>query len=1124
MTMICRIQDGLSAAVRVVLLFVLVCSTPVGSVCAEDIPPEQAKFFREKVLPLLESRCFECHGDGEEIEGDLRLTSLKAMLTGGESGAAIVPGDPDRSLIIQAVRYEAFQMPPRDKLPDAEIDILVTWIRDGAKWPADADTPETVPAAKKVFPIQERMAAHWAWRSLERPAVPAVQQTAWPLADTDRFLLHRLEQAGLQPAADADRRVILRRLCFDLTGLPPTPEQQEQFLADSRSLPEVTAAFADQLLATPQFGERWARHWLDLVRYAETLGHEFDFPLPHAWQYRDYVIRALNADVPYDQFVREHIAGDLLANPRRNPQTGINESIIATGFWYLCEDKHAPVDVRLEEAMRIDNQIDMFGKAFLGLTIACARCHDHKFDAISTEDYYALSGFLQSSRRRIEWLDPGRQQEQRIEEIRRQQESLQKAVESGLAPWSADELAALARASLDDKQPLAAPAEAAHRDAFKAALAAPENLVASSPLAPLAAIARVPADGDAAAAISAWQASIREQRQKSMPPEAKTDNAWKVLADLRSGLPAGWFVWGQAFDGQRPDNSLSPAIAVVEPVGRTEIGQAIPASLPTTTRQSGVWTWRPEDCIPGDDAAVSSAALGPGFRGSLHSPEWTLEQPEILILAAGRQARVRLVIDGYVMYEFTDLLFGGLRQSIDTDGQYRWIRLAGDLRRYMGHRCHLEFLDEGDGWFAVREVRLVYPGQSFDVPQEVSEVHSELLEAAPNDDFVKRWATALQQSSAWPRLAMQLGLLPPAVSGQLSQSVTAWRDLAGQPVPGDPVLVMCDGSGEDEHVFVRGNHRNPGQIARRRLLTALDKAVPLEDASGSGRLELANRVLAESNPFPARVLVNRVWQQLFGRGLVASSDNFGVLGEVPTHPELLDHLADELRRDGWSLKRLIRRLVTTRAYLMSSQQNAAADEQDPANLLLHRASVRRLESEAIRDAVLAVSGRLELTQFGPPVPVYLTPFMQGRGRPGQSGPVDGSGRRSIYQAVNRNFLNPFMLTFDTPQPASAVARRSRSNVPAQALIMLNSEFLHGQSEVWATRLLSQPEGVDRLDLAWRQAFGRQPEMSERDTIMAWLDSVAMERGTTSAEILRDKAVLTELCHALFNKKELLFLE
>ena len=245
------------------------------------------------------------------------------------------------------------------------------------------------------------------WKPIQRPAIPAVSQADWPRSETDRLILAQLEAAGLQPAPDADRRVLLRRLCFDLTGLPPTPEMLAQVMADPAETTVVLEKVTDQLLSTAQFGERWARHWLDLVRYAETLGHEFDFPLPHAWRYRDYVIRAMNADVPWDQFIREHLAGDLLSNPRRHPQQGFNESIIGTGFWYLCEDKHAPVDVKLEEALRIDNQIDVFGKAFLGLTIACARCHDHKFDAITTEDYYALSGFLQSSRRRVEWLDSG---------------------------------------------------------------------------------------------------------------------------------------------------------------------------------------------------------------------------------------------------------------------------------------------------------------------------------------------------------------------------------------------------------------------------------------------------------------------------------------------------------------------------------------------------------------------------------------------------------------------------------------------------------------------------------------------------------------------------------------------
>jgi cytochrome c553 len=406
------------------------------------ISDEQAEFFQTKVLPLLESRCFECHGDQDDVEAELRLTSRKAMLTGGESGAAIVPSDPDSSLIIQAMRYEGFQMPPRSKMPDAEIDIFVKWIKDGAPWPAEMES-KTAVAVKTQFPMDERIASHWAWKKIQRPDVPTTKNSSWPISDVDRFLLVALENAGISPAGDADRRVLLRRLYFDLLGLPPTVEQQDRFFQDPAETSMAMEKVVDELLASPQFGERWARHWLDLMRYAETLGHEFDYPLPHAWRYRDYVIRAFNNDVPYDQFVREHIAGDLLTQPRRHPQAGFNESIIATGFWYLCEDKHAPVDVKAEEASRIDNQIDVFGKTFLGLTIACARCHDHKFDAITAEDYYALSGFLQSSRRRVEWIDSHGETDKLIAALQTHRVAAEKQLYTGLEEFRKAEQASL---------------------------------------------------------------------------------------------------------------------------------------------------------------------------------------------------------------------------------------------------------------------------------------------------------------------------------------------------------------------------------------------------------------------------------------------------------------------------------------------------------------------------------------------------------------------------------------------------------------------------------------------------------------------------------------------------------
>ncbi len=1094
----------------------------------DDKPtPEQLEFVRTKVIPILESRCYECHGSQETVEAELRVNSRKALLEGGESGAAIEPGEPDRSLIIQAVRYESFQMPPRSKMPDEEIEVLVKWVKEGAHWPDDLEA-SAAPVARAQFPLKERMKAHWAWKRIEPQTPPAVQNTGWPVSPIDQFVLSKLEGKGLVPAADADRRALIRRVYFDLIGLPPTLEQQAAFFNDPDPTEKALEKVVDQLLASPQFGERWARHWLDLVRYAETLGHEFDYPLPYAWRYRDYVIRALNDDLPYNQFVREHIAGDLITEPRRHPKSGINESIIATGFWYLCEDKHAPVDVKLEEALRVDNQIDVFGKTFLGLTISCARCHDHKFDPITAEDYYALSGFLQSSRRRVEWLDPNGEQARLVGEIQSSRQKAEQTLSEEIGRWDAGRLRSVLKASMADRD--SSSAEQDHEQIAKVrnALARPESRQISHPLSLLAALKQKAAEATTADVIRQWL----ELRDKALASHSATfDNlpksGNKVFADLRHGIPKDWFAYGQAFDG-------SPMVAATEaPVARTSPvpGAAVFASV---TVQSSVvpsspdaaWSWETSGCRPVFNGGVSSAALSPKLRGTLHSPEWELQHPEVHILAAGRGARVRLVVDGYVMNEFTELLFSGLRQPIDTDGQFRWIRIAGDLGRYPGHRCHLEFLDEGDGWFAVKEVRLVANrDQTFEVPVEIAETCR--MTVTPDesvDQVVEKVAVSLTKDAAFAPFFLDAGLSNGDAAKSIDEACSKWRSLADTGVGGEPVLVMCDGSGEEEHIFVRGNHKNVGPVAHRRLMTALDGGRPLQTSERSGRLELADRVLADDNPFPSRVAVNRVWQQLFGRGIVPSSDNFGVLGEAPSHPELLDYLADEFRRDGWSLKRLVRRMVLSRTYRLASQKVDGTDEKDPGNALLHRFSVRRVESEVLRDSILAISGRLDLAMYGPPIPVYLTPFMQGRGRPGASGPLDGAGRRSIYQSVNRNFLNPFMLTFDTPQPATTVGRRARSNVPAQALIMLNSEFVQAQADVWTKRLLALPPDTDLLNLAYQQAFARLPEESERTAMTQFIQELATLHKIPPNEAVRNESVLREVCHVLLNKKELLYID
>lgn len=1051
--------------------------------------PEQLTFVRSKVLPLLESRCFECHRDSKEIKGGLHLGSRKSMLRGGESGPAVVPGKPDESLIVEAIRYESFEMPPRSRMPAQEIDIIVRWIKEGAIWPADLES-EPAAADHNEFPIEERRRSHWAWQPIQSPDLPQVAHSDWGSNAIDAFVLKKLEKANLRPAPDADRYTLLRRLYFDLIGLPPSPAQIKAFVADPGSDDAAIATVVDELLASPQFGERWGRHWLDLVRYAETLGHEFDYPLHNAWQYRDYVIRAFNQDVPYDQFLKEHVAGDLLPNPRRHPTEGYNESIIGTGFWFLCEDKHAPVDVKGEEAAKVDNQLDVFSKSFLGMTVACARCHDHKFDAISTQDYYALSGFLQSSRRHTAWLDPGQQIAKRIETLR----STSKKAATLLAEADSQRLKeSLVRYVLAAVDVATQPAQSLEAAAAQHACDPEQlkrfiSLLQHTPNSSVSHLLSLPATlvqnaNNAPARIQQW-------RQAAKQPANAGDTT--LLSDLSNGLPADWFALGHAFEG-------------------LQVGQRPRLE------------WRKDGLAQNVSEGVSSATLSKELRGTLMSPEFELKHPEILVRVAGQGTRLRLVIDGYIMYEYNGLLFGGMKQNIDTDGEFRWLRISGDTHRYQGHRMHIEFLDEGNGWFNVSEVRFANTRGAAPPADTTIDVNLRVAEALPLDTSdVKMAVTAWAETVASNRTTASAAQL---MLGPAKEAADRWTTLqqewtaaaAGLPVP-FPVIAMTEGTEEDEYVFIRGSHKNIGEPAPRRILTALRRGDENPIEQGSGRLQLANRLVADDNPLVARVAVNRIWHHLFGCGIVASTDNLGVLGQKPTHPQLLDYVATQFRENGWSVKALLRRIMLSRTYRLSSQRSSAADAADPTNSLLHRANIRRLQGEAVRDAILAVSGRLDRKQFGVPVPVHLTAFMQGRGRPGRNGPIDGEGRRSIYIAVNRNFLSPFMLAFDVPAPVSTTGNRTVSNVPAQALIMLNNEFVNQQARVWADKLLAAKpaSNSELLANAWLELFNRPATDVDLEPLLAFAES---EPNSQPLSVER----LTEICHVLLNSKEFLFL-
>ena len=949
-----------------VLLGLLVCA----SALAEDkaVPSfsdEQLEFFEAKVRPVLANHCYACHSHEAKKEkknkGGFYLDSRQGVL----EAYLAEPGKPADSLMIQAVHYTDpdMQMPPKGKLPEKVIKDLEKWVEMGMPWPM-----EQAPGSGEAFDLAARKKAHWAWQEPKRSGKKGI----------DTHIDARLAEAGLQAGPTADRATLIRRVTLDLTGLPPTPKEIKAFVSDES--PEAYEQLVDRLLASPRYGEKWARHWLDLVRYAESYGHEFDYDIPHAWKYRDYVIRAINDDVPYDRFVKEHIAGDLIA-PRTHPETKVNEAIKATGWWFMHEQTHAPTDVRLHEANRIDNQLDVMSKAFLGVTVACTRCHDHKFDAISNEDYYSLAGYMQSSRQQEAYLDPGGKIEANLKRVH--------------------------------------------------------------------------------SAVLQGQRAFSKRNAKPLEPTTIDHNDTRLFEDFNGSTYDGWHTTGWAW-GDRP----------------TVPGQWDPTS------------GKAAPVLPG---VAHSGLLGDQAVGTLWSPEFDYKERHIWLRVKGK-GLARFVIDSYTMSRFNGLLFEGLEAKFDTKGKWQWVRLSAKRDFYHDngdHRGHLEIVDDdADAHVVIDEVRFGDKG------------------APPN-----------------PTTPDAIDSVSPDADAGFAE-ITKRFNVAASKTPGpERVLAITDGSGEDSYLHIRGSWHGRGEDLPRRFLTALggeDGTVAPKD--GSGRADLAKRIADPGNPLTARVQVNRLWHHLFGRGIVPTVDNFGVLGQLPSHPELLDELAIQfVEQDNWSNKAMIKRIVMSRAYQRSSdKQSGEVEEKDPQNLLLRRQNIRRMTSEMLRDTILFVSGSLNEKRFGPSVPVHLTAFMQGRGKP-KSGPLDGQGRRSIYTSVRRNFLSPMMLSFDTPIPFSTVGRRNVTNVPAQSLTLMNDPFVHDQAKKWAKRLMQDGSKTtaDRVDRMFTEALGRSATAQEHKAIDAYIQAKS-QAGLSDAACLKNEAMWYELSHMVFNLKGFIY--
>lgn len=1099
---------------------------PAATISSADSPETITKleFFEKRIRPLLIAECYSCHsGQAKRIEGSLRLDHPTFINAGGDSGAAIDPSDRDASPLLAAVRRDGIEMPPSGPLSPEDVQAIEQWVKEGAIWPNEPIPTRDPKPTESSFDLEARKQSHWAWK----PPVVVAPQSKFASVNSsatdntlaapansstksviDLYVKDMLAEQGIALSPVASREVLIRRLYMDLVGIPPNSEEWKSWMNDSR--PNWYEELVDHLLASPQFGVRWGRHWLDLVRYAESRGHEFDEDIPGAFQYRDYVVRALNQDLPYDQFIREQIAGDMLESPRRDPMNGSNESILGTGFWHLGEAVHSPVDTRRDEADRFDNMIDVMSKTFQGLTVSCARCHDHKFDAISTKDYYALQGYLRSSH-------------------------------MSFVRWNTD------TSDTRTAQAIAAQANAWNKklnDELAVALQGLAKKVNSSTKEELT--------EEEKQAVQVIEQECRPLYSNILSP---SDTRLRCNFTEGSILPVG-YVNGPAFDvrpkpvmnwfydgnGKYPQSDLD--IVGFPYIGRDPVWNRIQN--------------KQDDSVNRSNRAPEMVKAGQSFI----TPMFNLDSPELSYLVRG-EGTIVAVVDSHRLVNGP--LHGEtiLKFKFD-DEEFHWV--THNLKRYQGSRIHVEISSTSDKVVGLAQVADgVVNHNNVASPVRVNELQKQLVDELAELGFAKgdvvktleiiaaylpfpesmnrmgkeRPSIAFFHATILKKLCKQRGWMEESARNRVESLLKAFED-DRQAIAGDatweasPAPVMIAGSNEDAYLLVRGNASRRGDLVPRRFLTAMSNvgAAPVvprqneeQDSSISTetRLTLANRIASPDNPLTARVMVNRIWHHLFGKGIVPSTDDFGVLGLRPSNLPLLDYLAIDFVDKHWSTKAMIKEIVLSHVYRQSSQVEAESLRLDPDNKWLGRFSVKRLEGEAIRDSMLANSGKLDTKLGGPSVPVHLTDFLTGRGRPGKSGPVDGDNRRSIYLAVRRNFLTPFLAVFDTPTPQSTMGRRNVSNVPAQALTLQNDPFVQLVAEQWAERIVKN-SNLSTIELkiedCYITAFARKPTETEMRESKEFFSDLFVEGKTASDTELH--AVWSDYIHALMNLPEYYF--
>lgn len=940
----------------------------VGPVSANDTAG--VHFFETHVRPVFVNHCYECHAESaESVKAGLFLDSRGGVLKGGESGPAIVPGDSSQSLLMKAITYgdHDLQMPPKYKLDDQDIRRLREWIDMGAPDPRVAKTRRSVRSEIDLDAGRE----FWSFQPIEATKPPAVKTNDWPISDVDRFILRKLEEEGLEPNRPADPGTLLRRVYFDLIGLPPTPEQIDEYVQAPSQ--ERLAAIVDHLLNAPEFGERWGRHWLDVARFAESSGGGRSLMFEHAWRYRDYVIGAFSADKPFDEFIMEQIAGDLLA---AEDSERYNEQLTASGFLMLGPHNYEQQDKELLRMEVIDEQIDTVGRSFLGMTLGCARCHDHKFDPIPAEDYYAMAGIFRST----ESLIPGNVSGFITQTLRLSGHTKEDmiAIEAAIAKRTslAKELA-----KIEDQI----------RNGGEV------NTKGKDP----ATFAGIVVDDHDAELVGRWQSS---------------SSVGGFLGDR--------YVYGS---GNSPGENRAVFTPAIEHEGRYEIRVSYTAhanranSVPIIIQHQD-----------GRSEVHIDQTKTPPIEGTFISVgEYRFE--------VGSQATITIETEGTAAAVVADAV-----QLLPIDGQ------PGDAS---GEQDKSKESDTTESQTLTEKQK----AEIANLKTKQSELESELK--------------TLKEE--WPIEKVDV-----AMSVKDAETI------------------------EDNHLLIRGVVRNHGPLVPRGVLqvaTIPNQSPPEMPRDQSGRLQLAQWIASDDNPLTSRVIVNRIWQYLFGVGIVRTPDNFGTMGEAPSHPELLDYLASEFMADGWSVKRLIRQLVLSRSYQQSSDAGPEKRPVDVENRLFWRMNRKRLEAEAIRDAMLQISGQLDRTRGG-----LTIRKIEQYDRDYEFNSV----RRSVYVPNFRNSVLDLFEVFDMANPNLIVGRRTASVLPTQSLFMMNSPFVVEVAQQTAAAW-DEPIAKDRsagIDGLYRTILGRRPFPQEAKLSEAYLDSFGADDQTLAIE---------SLCHSLF---------